>query len=120
MARKPLPRLLVHFERDPAVLQALRDVVQAQADDFEDGRPGELVEHEHGVEPVEQLGREILLCALEHVSFGGGCDEAGFGVAGGGVREDVATEVACQANDGVLGIEDEEKEEEREKRENVP
>jgi hypothetical protein len=102
MLHEPLARLVVHIQRDAAVLQALGDVVQAERNDAKNGVARELVEDEHGVEAVEELRGEVLGGAREDFLLGVFADDACLLVGCRWIGEDVAAEIARQADDGVL------------------
>ena len=104
MLSKPLLRCAIHFQPNAACVKTLLDVFQTQVDDRQDRLLRELVKDLQGVETVEELWREEFLRSLNDFLFGFGGDNAGSGVGCGGVSEDVAAQVAGQADNRVLNI----------------
>ena len=100
---EPLFCGVVDVHRYPAPSEARLNVSEAEVDDLEDGRFGELVEDEHRVETIEQLRREVFRGALEDLVARLSSDYAVL-VRSRLVREDVAAEVAREADDRVLEV----------------
>lgn len=98
---KPLFRPFIYVDLDPPATQPVCHVCKAEIDDLKDRSLGKFVEDEHGVKTVEEFRGKILGGAFEDFT---GCLRGDNTVRVGcsWVREDVATEVACEADYGVL------------------
>lgn len=103
MGCEPLVGLVVYIHRDPSVLQPFLDIIQPEADDLENRCGRELVEDEHRVEAVEELWREVLCGALEHLASGF-LSEHTVLIRRRRVGEELGTNVTGQADNRVLSF----------------
>lgn len=102
MLSEPILRSSIHIQRNPSRLQSLRNILQTKVNNSQNRLPRELVEDLDGVQTVEEFRWEVLLRSLKDFFPGFRVDDAGFVVRCCRVGEDLASEVARQANDGVL------------------
>jgi len=89
---EPVARLLVDVQSDSAAAEPVGDILKSKRDDLQNGLAGELVEDEHRVEPVEQLGREVFGGEVEDLLSGFRRHRAIIR-AGSWLRQNIAAEV---------------------------
>lgn len=96
---------IINLNGYTTALKSFSHVPKSKVHDSQDGLTRKFVEDEHGIQPIEKFGWEVCRGSLENFVFGFVRDFA-VPVCGGLVGKNVATDVACEAYDGVLGVRD--------------